>query len=134
MICQYFRKERNQHLLSTYYVAGIELSAFLIHSHFVFIFPIAKILSLSYRLEEGSSGKLSDCTRSGKNRIREFKLTSVTCRRNGSRSQCSGSHQTHVTGNVPSPSLFSEYQLGHCTCQLNGFRGARVHEGERPSV
>lgn len=74
MIRQYLRKGRNQHLLSTYYVAGIQLSAFLIHPHFVFIFPVAKISSLSYRLEEGSSGKLSDYTRSGKSKIRESKL------------------------------------------------------------
>lgn len=74
MIRQYLRKGRNQHLLSTYYAAGIQLSAFLIHPHFVFLFPIAKISSLPYRVEEGSSGKLSDNTRSGKGKIQESKL------------------------------------------------------------
>ena len=137
MMCQYFRKKRNQHLLSTYCVPEIELSAFSIHSHFIFIFPVANILlPLSYRLEEGSSESQAPCPglhKSGKSRIREFKLMSVTCRRSGFRSNCSDRHQT------PHQEWSLSHLVGRASAQplhmpVRWKQSCRVQEEEGPSL
>lgn len=136
MICRYFRKEGNQHLLNTYCVPDIELSgvsdpgSVLLRLSCSNSIPVSVISNRERQLRD--SRRLGqDYTRSVSSRIQGSSL-----RLSPAGAVIGGNEVTAArgfTGNAPSLSWLAERQLRHRTHWLAGIRGHRVQEEEGPT-